>query len=299
MILIVSDNNEVTTTEVIRWLLQMGKKFIRVHEDEYFEIKVQNKRIFLESHRNQFFLDQITSLWYRRGGLQFKRLKYQNPSIHEHMNEVQHWLEDYVIHTLESKKHINKQSNSDVNKLIVLEVAESLGLDIPKSFLADSTNDVLLHKTIVKPLTGNPTIDDLTDGFEGMMYTSVVESKEESFFMSFFQEKIEKDFEIRVFFLNGRIWSVAIISQNDEQTQIDFRKYNKTTPNRNVPYKLPSAIEAKICKLMDKLDLDCGSIDFMKRNDKYFFLEVNPIGQFLGISKICNYSLEREIALYL
>ncbi|WP_449401466.1 grasp-with-spasm system ATP-grasp peptide maturase [Chryseobacterium wanjuense] len=300
MILIISNNNDRTTTEVIKWLSLMKKKFIRIHEDETFDIKVDKKRIYLESQRNKFYLDKITSVWYRRGGLKFKHLIYNNPSIDIHMNEVQHWLEDYVRKTLENKKHINKESNSHINKLLVLEQAQKTGLDVPAYFLAENTNDIILHKTIVKPIAGNAILNSITKDSDGIMYTSIVEQHEnESFFISFFQEKIEKNFEIRSFYLNGKIWSMAIFSQNDDQTKTDFRKYNNKKPNRNVPYKLPDTIEEKIHSLMLSLDLNCGSLDFIKSNDTYYFLEINTIGQFGNVSAICNYSLEKEIANYL
>ncbi len=300
MILIISQNHEITTTEVIRWLLKMGKSFIRVHEDEVFDIKIKERRIYIESLRNCFFIDEITSVWYRRGGLKFNRIRYENEAIDHNMNEYQHWLEDYVIKTLESRKHINKESNSDVNKLLVLEEAQKIGLDTPPYFLADTTDDIILHKTIIKTIGGNPRMENILKGFSGMMYTSVVQKPEdEKFFITFFQEKIEKDFEIRSFYLNGKIWSVAIFSQNDDQTKIDFRKYNNKKPNRKVPYNLPKDIEQKIHLLMKSLDLNCGSIDFIKSGSAYYFLEVNTVGQFLGMSVICNYLLEKEIADYL
>ncbi|MCQ9636874.1 grasp-with-spasm system ATP-grasp peptide maturase [Chryseobacterium sp. WG23] len=300
MILIISQNQEITTTEVIKWLLKMGKPFIRVHEDEVFKIKTKEKRIYLESQRNSFFIDDITSIWYRRGGLVFEHLQYKNESINLNMNEYQHWLEDYVRKTLESKKHINKESNSDVNKLLVLEQAQKFGLDVPAYFLADTTDGVQLEKTIIKTIGGNPRVENITKDSTGMMYTSVVKEYEDaSFFVTFFQEKIEKDFEIRSFYLNGTLWSTAIFSQNDEQTKIDFRKYNNQKPNRNVPYQLPKDVEDKIHLLMQSLDLNCGSLDFIKSGNKYYFLEVNTVGQFLGLSVICNYSLEKEIADYL
>ncbi|WP_228444971.1 ATP-grasp domain-containing protein [Chryseobacterium indoltheticum] len=133
-----------------------------------------------------------------------------------------------------------------------------------------------------------------------MMYTSIVEKPEkDTLFISFFQEKIEKDFEIRTFYLNGKTWSMAIFSQNDEQTKVDFRKYNDDKPNRNVRYKLPKDIEEKVHILMQTLDLNCGSLDFMKSGNKYYFLEINPVGQFGNVSADCNYFLEREIALQL
>ncbi|WP_284464044.1 grasp-with-spasm system ATP-grasp peptide maturase [Chryseobacterium sp.] len=300
MILIISNNGDSTTTKVIKYLSAMGKKFIRVHEDEFFEIKTDKKRIYLLSDRNIFFLDEIASTWYRRGGLKFKRLHYDNDAANLHMDEHQHWLEDYVIKTLESKKSINKQSNNHVNKLLVLEQAKKIGLTVPEYFLAENTDDVIINETITKPITENVILDSVDKNLNGIIYTSVVQEKEkEEFFITFFQEKIEKDFEIRSFYLGGKMWSTAIISQNDEQTKTDFRKYNYKKPNRKVRYQLPENIEEKTHQLMQSLDLSCGSIDFIKSGDIFYFLEVNPTGQFIGLSEICNYSLEKEIAQYL
>ena len=301
MILIISNNNERTTMMIIKWLLATKKKFIRIHEDEVFEIKTENKKIFLESDRNSFFLDEITSVWYRRGRLKIKRLRYENSSVNAHMNEVQHWLEDYVRTILETKKHINKESNSDINKLLVLEEAKKIGLEIPEYYLADNTDQVSLDKTIIKTIGGNPILDNIDKDLNGIMYTSTIQKREKAkFFITFFQDKIDKEFEIRTFYLNGKCYSMAIFSQNDEQTKTDFRKYNLEKPNRNIPYTLSIDIEEKIHLLMQILDLNCGSLDFIKGKDgKFYFLEVNTIGQFLGLSHTCNYSLDKEIANYL
>lgn len=300
MILIISDNNDISTTEIIRWLLCEGKNCMRVHEDEVFEIKINQKRIYIESSRNKFFLDEITSVWYRRGGLNFRRLRYTNNSINLNMNEVQHWLEDYVRKTLESKKHINKESNFHVNKLLVLEQAQKAGLDVPAYFLADKTDAVVLKKTITKTIAGIAVLENISKNTDALMYTTIIDKHEQGeFFISFFQEKIEKDFEIRSFYLEGKCFSMAIFSQNDEQTKVDFRRYNREKPNRTVKYRLPKDIEAKIDILMKILDLNCGSLDFMKNGDKFYFLEVNPIGQFGGLSSDCNYLLEKEIAIFL
>ncbi|SEW38744.1 ATP-GRASP peptide maturase, grasp-with-spasm system [Chryseobacterium wanjuense] len=301
MILIISKDNEITTTEVIKWLYHLGKNFIRVNEDEFFEIKMSNGKLALQSERNSFLLDDITSVWYRRGGIKFKRFHYQNDIVNIHMHETQHWLEDYVIHTLESKNHISKQRKSHVNKLIVLEVAQKVGLNVPRYFLADNTQDVKIGETIVKSITGNGVLQDIHKNYDGIMYTSVVhEEHPTNFFISFFQDKIEKDFEVRTFYLKGKIWSFAIISQNDEKTKVDFRKYNTAKPNRNVRYKLPADTEERVHQLMQNLDLDCGSIDFIKGVDgMFYFLEINTVGQFTALSSITNYSLEKEIAEYL
>jgi ATP-GRASP peptide maturase of grasp-with-spasm system len=300
MILIISKNSDRTTIQIIKWISAVGKKWIRVNEDELFEIKVIKKRIYLKSQRNDFFLDEIQSVWYRRGGINFKRLLYDNPSINIHMNEAQYWLEDYVIKNLEAKRHINTQTNAHVNKLVVLEVAKNVGLEVPDYFLAENTDDIILGQTIVKSITGNVILESINKNEDGVMYTTIIkETEEKNFFISFFQNKIDKDFEIRSFYLNGTFSSMAIFSQNDEQTKTDLRKYNMEKPNRNVPYNLPKAVEEKAHLLMTALDLNSGSIDFIKSGDHYYFLEVNPIGQFGNVSTDCNYSLERKIAEFL
>jgi ATP-GRASP peptide maturase of grasp-with-spasm system len=300
MILIFSDNNDRTTIEVIRWLVALNKDFILVNEDEFFDIKADKKRFFLQSQKNSFFLDDIQSVWYRRGGLFFKRYQYSNNSINIYMNETQHWLEDYILKTLASKKHINKQGNSHVNKLLVLEYAQNIGLNVPEYFLAENTDEVILAKTITKAITGNASLDNILENKDGMLYTSIIDKKEkDSFFISFFQEKIEKDFEIRTFYLNDECYSMAIFSQNDDQTKTDFRKYNNEKPNRNIRYSLPKDVEDKVQKLMQVLDLNCGSLDFIKSGDLYYFLEVNPVGQFANVAYHCNYPLFKKIADYL
>ncbi|WHF51920.1 grasp-with-spasm system ATP-grasp peptide maturase [Chryseobacterium gotjawalense] len=216
------------------------------------------------------------------------------------MMETQHWIVDYVIKTLETKKHVNKISSSAVNKLVVLETAKKVGLQVPNYYLSDNTDDVVLNKTIIKSIAGNAILQKFEKETDAAIYTSVVRIKEkEPFFITFFQEYIDKDFEIRTFYLNGKCWSTAIISQNDKKTRIDHRHYNHLKPNRNVPYNLPNEVEKKIKVLMEILDLNCGSIDFLKKGEDFYFLEINPIGQFTGHSAICNYNLENIIANYL
>lgn len=87
---------------------------------------------------------------------------------------------------------------------------------------------------------------------------------------------------------------MAILSQSDEKTKIDFRKYNEEKPNRNVPFKLPDDIDQKIKQLFKYLDLNTGSVDLIvDHQENFYFLEINPVGQFGMVSYPCNYFLEK------
>jgi hypothetical protein len=93
---------------------------------------------------------------------------------------------------------------------------------------------------------------------------------------------------------------MAIFSQGDRQTEVDFRRYNRTRPNRAVPYRLPGDIVGKLRTLMGSLGMDTGSQDLIRTPDgRHVFLEVNPAGQFGMVSHRCNYHLEKRMAEYL
>lgn len=93
---------------------------------------------------------------------------------------------------------------------------------------------------------------------------------------------------------------MAIFSQENEKTKIDFRNYDFKNPNRVSRYQLPLSIEKKLSKLMKKIGLNTGSIDLIKAIDNYYyFLEVNPSGQFGMTSFPCNYYLHKKTANFL
>ncbi len=122
----------------------------------------------------------------------------------------------------------------------------------------------------------------------------------DTFFPSLFQKAINKEFEIRTFFLNGEMFSMAMFTQSKESTKSDFRKYDYSNPTRSVPFNLPSEVCEKLIAFMDAFDLNCGSIDLIRTDEgKYYFLEVNPTGQFGMVSYPCNYYLEEKVALTL
>lgn len=90
---------------------------------------------------------------------------------------------------------------------------------------------------------------------------------------------------------------MAIFSQEDQQTEVDFRNYNFEKPNRTVPFLLPIDLQEKLIQLMKNLHLKSGSIDMVLTEEgDYVFLEVNPVGQFGMVSSPCNYELSKLIA---
>lgn len=318
MVFIMSSERDQTTNHIIAWLLYFKQGFIKLNDEESITIEFismsnDSNQIILGIRGKEYLINNFKSFWYRRGQLNLKsKIDLGNEANSKHIHKKvkqfldNEWLtlSEYVIQQLQNRKKIGDYFKRSINKLNVLHTAQSCGLDIPKTSIFQSSeylNYFGTEKIITKAIQS--AFSASHDNKAYFAYTSRVSNEQKSnskAFPSLIQQEIEKKYEVRVFFIEEEFFSMAIFSQSDYQTQVDFRKYNIDKPNRNIPYKLPNDIKHKLLKLNKKLDLDTGSIDMIvSKDNRFYFLEINPIGQFGMVSQPCNYYLEKKVALYL
>jgi len=307
MVLIFSESSDNSTSSVIEWLKNYNSNYIRFNRgDENVQLTVNEHNELAVKFNSQIFtLDDVKSSWFRRSFLKFFRVsssEYKS-GLNVFNEEELHWFTDYFLNKLSDKKSINTAKTLIINKLLVLEKAIEIGFNVPEYFFANNLKKLKRSKSteyITKGINGNPFIN--ISELETSMRTEILNKKScpEKFYPTFIQEYIKKKYELRIFYLHEKIWSMAIFSQNDEKTKYDFRNYNKKNPNRFVPYNIPIKLKNKIILLMKALNLNSGSIDIIVTEElEYYFLEVNPVGQFGMVSIPCNYNIEKEIALFL
>ena len=321
MILIFSSPDDQSTHHVIEWLIYYKCKFVRINLDDevrsilcYFSegeanFKIQFSRYLLKS-------DKISFFWYRRGRLSFTKSSLEDESVEvlDALNEnlSSNWgsIRDFIFDKLESIPFLGDyKSEINNDKLADLSIAQKVGLYIPATLVTSSKSDAIdfiqKHDSVITKDLRYP----ISMHFSNMKLTSVrtriitkknLDIYNNSFAPSLFQEEIKKLFEIRIFFIRESIFSMAIFSQNDDQTKLDFRNYNYKKQNRFVPFSLPSFINKRIRDFIKESNLSTGSIDMIYGIDRrYYFLEVNPCGQFGFLSQYCNYNLEKIIANYI
>ncbi len=329
MVLIQSQDFEISTNEVIGWLISFGIKFKRIN------VESQNVRLLkLDLSLNgqldiELLIDDekvnikdISGYWHRRGRLLIDPIEkngYANlketfgdkavNEIKTNLSRERECLNSFIDKKLtEVQNVIGDSSKGTLNKLSVLQKATQVGLKISPTLVTSEKKymEVFLEKQgsiITKAILDNlftQTPEENLIFYTEEIKTDKVESFPPNFYYSLFQQKIEKSYELRIFYLLGKFYSMAIFSQDDRQTSVDFRKYNNDKPNRRVPYELPQDLKEKLDNLMKSLDLNSGSIDMiLTKEQEYIFLEVNPVGQFAMVSHPCNYPTEREIAEYL
>ena len=306
MVLIFSKNDDYSTSSVIKWFIKDKIKFLRLNENDEILIKQLTSNNFIfEYNGTEYLLDDVISVWYRRGDVLIKNF---DNNI-EYLKEENNAIKNYIHFLLNQKKHINTFFNADFNKLELINFKGFSLIKIPKSILTQKKNEAVLFfssvnkKAISKPISIPFSI--INEKGTYMSYTSKINEEDinnlpNDFVPTLFQEQIEKKFEIRTFVLDNKTYSMCIFSQNNNQTKIDFRVYDDEKPNRISPFKLPTEIENDIFRILNHYGIDCASIDLIYTSKKEFYiLDINPIGQFGMVSLPCNYNLEKNISNYL
>lgn len=325
MIIIVSQVGDASTNNVIDWLAHYDEKFVRINREALLAVDRPNFKIEIDSSNNQCYtnydyseIERPKSVWFRYFIYSYlpknilEDIKNKDLSIalrDSFYYEYQNISTSFYYSLSKDAKTLGCFQKWKLNKLEILNSAKQRGIDIPATLITNNKTDVeeFLKKRgsiITKALSEVASLV-MSCNEETSVYLNYTEeiTKEslaelpDNFFYSLFQEKVDKDIEIRSFFLTGDIYSMAIFSQMEEKTSTDFRKYSN---NRSVPYKLPFELEMRICDLMNDIGLDSGSIDLIKTKDgKYVFLEVNPTGQYGMTSNPCNYHLDKILAEHL
>jgi len=325
LILIFSNTRDQATNNVVPWLDRFGASWVRVNNDELqgkpFEVTLRHGDLEVSAGGEQFSIHDVSGIWYRKGSFWFTRPAESVPFggdpalnrlIESTLADETRTAARYFHHLVRDLgiRALGNAIVGDPNKLVVLHEAVRAGLKIPAYEVTGVLGDHHLanpSRYITKALSDSIYLWDLDEAQRGYFsYTEDLEtvlkegSDSRAIPLSLIQEKIDKSFEIRTFYLDGKFVSTAIYSQEDDQTSVDYRKYNAITPNRNVPIVLPEDVSERLKNLFDRLEMNTGSVDLIvDQSGEFIFLEINPFGVYGGMSAICNYNIDKAIASWL
>lgn len=315
---IFSQEFDPSTDEVIDWLLHLRKDYIRINEfsvNQFSEIDICLDNTKQTIKIGRFSSDDISSVFYRKNGL------YKIPDIDFPHNKTTTYAKGFlkneidllyeaIAENLSGAKILGAEfSKMDCDKFRVLCKAEEAGLMVPKTLITSKKESLQkfyrenASKVITKPIFNGASIP-LSENETGVMYTvliddSMIKQMPDTFFPSLFQAFVEKEYELRIFYLDGAFYSSALFMECTTDN-IDYRNKSKNRNVRIVPYLLPDDLKKRLRILMTALELNVGSIDVLKsKTGEYVFLEVNPVGQYEEISINCNYELNNKIATWL
>lgn len=179
------------------------------------------------------------------------------------------------------------------NKFDQLAIAETFGLRIPATLV---TNDPTVAKDFVKrhKTVALKSVAGYGHQVEGGFYTTYTNIVTEDALNRFesirgapvcLQKYINKEFELRVTIVGQKVFACRIDSQNKQRTQIDWRRYDRTTPHS--VYAIDQELSCRLVAFMEHYGIRFASFDLIATPDgQIVFLEMNPAPQFLWIEEL-------------
>jgi glutathione synthase/RimK-type ligase-like ATP-grasp enzyme len=187
------------------------------------------------------------------------------------------------------------------SKIVQMAAASSLGIRVPATLVTNSRSAALRfldqHGEIVAKALLAPLIEDVTN--PRFVFTTRVgaeligsmESNEASPLI--LQRLIAPKRDVRVTVVGGRVFAAAVSDADEEQ--IDWRARHPR-PAFEVA-AIPDSVIHHATALTRQLDLRFAAIDFVvDQRGRYYFLEVNPNGEWGWLQHTCGLPIGDAIA---
>lgn len=275
------------STDLICYQLEkLGEKYLRINRDCFSEYEIvyslYSQVMVIRINKKEYCISNgsLKGIYFR-APVFIRSHKNYNLEEQLHRSQWNAFIRNLII--FDNANWINNPVYvyQAENKLFQLKVANEIGLTIPKTFLGNALPDNIVENSnyVIKSID---TALFYNGNEEYFTYSTKLNSQElKNIYLKsapiIFQEYLDNKIDLRVTVIDRSIYAVSI-TDNGNGIDGDWRK----TPKEELLYTivdLPEYVQNKIFKLMDKLNLVFGGIDLAKVNNEYYFIEVNPTGE--------------------
>jgi glutathione synthase/RimK-type ligase-like ATP-grasp enzyme len=188
-----------------------------------------------------------------------------------------------------------------------LEVAAGLGFSVPKTLTTSSPDAATaftkeVGDVVVKSMANTlPIINNKVYNFYTTKVAKGQKMNLEGLHLapSIFQEAIDAKLDLRVTVVDDQIFAASILDQGqeDEPAIRDWRRAYTAGTLRCKAYELPTQLQKRCVALTKALNLRYGAIDLiLDKKGKYWFLEINPNGQWAFVEDDTGQPIGKAIA---
>ena len=301
--LILSNTYDFSTDLVCYELEQRRKSYLRLNRDRFSEYKM------LFSLDDSELIAEVSTQKYHISAKNLRAIYFRAPvflrgtgkpyTLEEQLyrNQWSSFIRNLVV--FDKAIWINHPVATYLaeNKLYQLKIAREVGLPIPMSYVGNTLPCTIDSNAeyIVKSLDAALFYDQ---GQEMFTYSSVVSGEylgqaEIQYAPIILQECLKDKTDLRVTVIGKKLFPTAITC-GGTNIEGDWRKHErKCLTYTNV--SLPNDVQRSILNLMSKLNLCFGGVDLAIKNGKYYFIEVNPTGEWGWLTQVASLPIEKEI----
>lgn len=188
------------------------------------------------------------------------------------------------------------------HKALQLSIAAKIGFAIPETRVTNAPHPNLISGEPCKvAIKGLDTVlirfeGQELFGFTNFDYSSTFRPDEWQIAPAIIQVALMNKLDIRVTVVGDQVFS-ASITTNGQPICGDWRIQKADASFSE--YRLPEDIAQRCCKLVKEMGLSFAGIDLALCGDQFYFLEINPTGEWAWLVDMANLPIDRAIADHL
>jgi glutathione synthase/RimK-type ligase-like ATP-grasp enzyme len=283
-VLILTNKLDISADLVVLEFHSRGVPFLRINAEDFPSMAVTlqlpaRQWTIVDRVFGRVNLSELKSVWFRRPG---KPLE-DDPSLTLGEREfvIDQWRMLLAgLLAIPGVKWVNDpvKNSAAESKILQLSRALDVGLDIPTTWI---TNDVTSlprdERQLIAKCVGSPLVQD-QDKHSFVFTTEVkledVNGEELRLAPVIFQERLWPKVDYRVTVVEDTVLAARLV-ENDGK--IDWRTILPSA--KFEPATLPDSVASKLREIVSRLGLIFGAIDIVFAANRYYFLEVNPNGE--------------------
>lgn len=307
-ILVITSAIDATATYLCEKLVQQGISFIRFNTEAFPALWKLNWEIYpystpaLSNDSQSIDLKSIGSVWYRRPAPPTISKEVTEPTAREfarqECEETMAAIWQDVDALWVSRPTAIRYASHKPHQL---RLAAELGFSVPETLVSSDPDRIRLfwdnhHGSVVFKTLHQDPIE-----FEGQNYFAYtqrftaehwLDSERLVFSPTLFQEYIKPKAEIRVTIIGQKVFAAHLGTLSDEP---DWRRLGADEQKWET-HMLPTQVENRCVEIVKKCNLSFGAIDLiLTHTGEYFFLELNPNGQWAWIEMITGMPLSNAL----
>lgn len=285
--LIVSSLYDFSTDLVVQELERRGARYVRLNRDN-----LENYRLTMDVHSTSFEIkmgganyratNDLKAVYYRQP-IFLRNTPGESLSIDEQLSRSQ-WMGFLrSLAVFDEARWMNPLGATYLaeTKAYQLSVASKIGFKIPKTLIGNDFGKFqeIENRVIVKSLD---TVllrerDDCLFTYSTVESSSELSDENVSAVPLTVQEYVSPKMDIRVTVIGRKLVAVKITS-GGRGIATDWRVVDRDAIEYT-EFELPCHIERQCFELLEMLTLNFGAIDLVECNGDYYFIEINPTGE--------------------
>jgi glutathione synthase/RimK-type ligase-like ATP-grasp enzyme len=320
MLLIVTNKTDLTSDYLLLRLEELDIPFHRLNTEDYlhkYEINLNLSNEKIDSSINYFNgkkikISDIKGVYFRQ-----PVIPELDPTITEtEFNFAQRETLEILRslwRLIDENLWLNHPKNLLLanNKVDQLQKAVEIGFKIPKTCIS---TDINVIEKFYKYYEGNIIVKALKHGFykeknkikivptQKVKFKLIENMQKYAKIPAIFQKRIEKKYDIRVTVIGKDVYATAIHSQDHEDTKTDWcaMDLHEDINLIHTKHDLPDEIKQFCIEITNRFHLNYSAIDLIySKDNSYYFLEMNPNGQWGWIEDNVGFPIRDSIINYL